>query len=94
MCPANSDCAIAIPTATFSWAFSSPDRIADGQAYAAAMIKKKPWFEGFVQRHFEFDGSAVHARVGGREDAPPLMLVHGFPQTHAMWQRVASSSTR
>ena len=55
------------------------------------MIAKKPWFEGFEQRQFEFDGSAVHARVGGREDAPPLMLVHGFPQTHVMWQRVAQT---
>ena len=47
------------------------------------------WFEGFEARDFDVDGVRVHARVGGREGAPPLLLLHGFPQTHAMWHRVA-----
>lgn len=29
------------------------------------------------------------ARAGGPADAPPLLLLHGFPQTHAMWHRIA-----
>jgi haloacetate dehalogenase len=29
----------------------------------------------------------VHARVGG--DGPPLLLLHGYPQTHLMWHAVA-----
>ena len=29
----------------------------------------------------------VHARVGG--SGPPVLLLHGFPQTHVMWHRVA-----
>lgn len=29
----------------------------------------------------------IFARVGG--GGPPLLLLHGFPQTHAMWHRVA-----
>jgi haloacetate dehalogenase len=29
----------------------------------------------------------VHAEVGG--DGPPVLLLHGFPQTHVMWHRVA-----
>jgi haloacetate dehalogenase len=28
-------------------------------------------------------------RTGGTAGAPPLLLLHGFPQTHVMWQRVA-----
>lgn len=28
----------------------------------------------------------VHARTGG--DGPPVLLLHGFPQTHAMWHAV------
>jgi haloacetate dehalogenase len=47
------------------------------------------WFEGFEARDFDLDGARVHARIGGREGAPPLLLLHGFPQTHAMWHRVA-----
>jgi haloacetate dehalogenase len=29
----------------------------------------------------------VHARVGG--SGPPVLLLHGYPQTHAIWHRVA-----
>lgn len=32
-------------------------------------------------------GVSIHARVGG--DGPPLLMLHGHPQTHAMWHRVA-----
>ena len=47
------------------------------------------WFQGFEARHFDLAGTRIHARIGGRPDAPPLLLVHGFPQTHVMWHRVA-----
>lgn len=47
------------------------------------------WFEGFSARQFEVPGASIHARVGGKADGPPLLLLHGFPQTHAMWHRVA-----
>jgi haloacetate dehalogenase len=53
------------------------------------MSSDSPWFEGFEARDFELDGTRIHARLGGRSDAPPLLLVHGFPQTHVMWHRVA-----
>lgn len=47
------------------------------------------WFEGFEAGWHRLGDVTLHARVGGRPDAPPLLLLHGFPQTHAMWQRVA-----
>ena len=47
------------------------------------------WFEGFASRRVQVGGIAVHTRIGGRDDAPPLVLLHGFPQTGAMWHRVA-----
>jgi haloacetate dehalogenase len=33
------------------------------------------------------DGVQIHALVGG--EGPPLLLLHGHPQTHAIWHRVA-----
>jgi haloacetate dehalogenase len=33
------------------------------------------------------EGVEIFARIGG--SGPPLLLIHGFPQTHAMWHRVA-----
>ena len=47
------------------------------------------WFDGFAAGHYEVDGIRVFARTGGRAGAPPLLLLHGFPQSHAMWHRVA-----
>jgi len=46
------------------------------------------WFEGFDTRHVVTTGAEVCLRTGGDPDAPPLLLLHGFPQTHVMWQRV------
>jgi haloacetate dehalogenase len=47
------------------------------------------WFEGFDARHHEVNGIRVFARTGGRRDGPPLLMLHGFPQTHVLWHRVA-----
>jgi len=49
------------------------------------------WFEGFESRRFEVNGVQIHARVPTtpRGSKPALLLLHGFPQTHALWQRVA-----
>ncbi len=53
------------------------------------MDENKPWFDGFEARDVVLDGMRIHCRIGGAAGAPPLLLVHGFPQTHAMWHRVA-----
>jgi haloacetate dehalogenase len=47
------------------------------------------WFDGFTEADHEIDGIRIHARTGGRADGPPLVLLHGFPQTHVLWHRVA-----
>lgn len=49
------------------------------------------WFEGFDARQFDLPGTQLFARVGGRRDKPALLLLHGFPQTHALWHRVAQA---
>ena len=46
-------------------------------------------FEGFKTARLETSGGAVFARIGG--DGPPLLLLHGFPQTHLMWADVAAA---
>jgi haloacetate dehalogenase len=48
------------------------------------------WFDGFEPRRFEVNGVQIHARVPAtaRGSKPALLLVHGFPQTHALWHRV------
>ncbi|MEM0908030.1 MAG: alpha/beta hydrolase [Pseudomonadota bacterium] len=44
-------------------------------------------FQGFDETLVDVDGHAILARVGGA--GPPLLLVHGYPQSSAMWHRVA-----
>ena len=45
------------------------------------------FFEGFTLETRLVDGMAVRFRRGG--SGPPLLLLHGNPQTHAMWHLVA-----
>lgn len=52
-------------------------------------MNETPWFDGFLSRPFETTGARLQVRTGGRPDAPALVLLHGFPQTHVMWHRVA-----
>jgi haloacetate dehalogenase len=47
------------------------------------------WFEGFETTTVTLGTVELHARFGGRSSAPPVLLLHGYPQTHAMWHRVA-----
>lgn len=44
-------------------------------------------FEGFRIERFVVDGAELNCRVGGSGLA--LLLLHGHPQSHVMWHRVA-----
>ncbi|GAB4363604.1 MAG: alpha/beta hydrolase [Kiloniellaceae bacterium] len=44
-------------------------------------------FEGFEQRRVAVSGTEINLRLGGR--GPALLLLHGYPQTHVMWHRIA-----
>jgi len=49
------------------------------------------WFEGFETHPLHVNGVEIFARVptAPRDARPALLLLHGFPQTHVMWHRVA-----
>ena len=34
-------------------------------------------------------GVRINTLVGGNESGPPVLLLHGYPQTHVMWHHVA-----
>ena len=44
-------------------------------------------FPGFTPRRIATSGTEINLIVGG--SGPPLLLLHGYPQTHAMWHRIA-----
>jgi haloacetate dehalogenase len=43
-------------------------------------------FPGFDSGVVEANGVWINFRIGGA--GPPVLLLHGYPQTHAMWHRV------
>ena len=44
-------------------------------------------FEGFERVRVEREGATIEGVRGG--EGPPVLLLHGYPQTHAMWHLVA-----
>lgn len=46
----------------------------------------------FDVRQWDINGTRIHARVARGAPSPPrppLVMLHGFPQTHVTWRRVA-----
>ena len=43
--------------------------------------------DGFEERRIDTEEVTIHAEIGG--EGPPLLLLHGYPQTLAMWRRIA-----
>jgi hypothetical protein len=46
-----------------------------------------PFFPGFRSHSVDCLGASIHAVVGG--NGPPLLLLHGAPQSHIMWREIA-----
>ena len=49
-------------------------------------------FPGFKRRRIRTGGAAINLVHGG--EGPPLLLLHGYPQTLAIWHRIAPELAR
>lgn len=49
-------------------------------------------FLDFTVQKIRLADVALHTRIGG--SGPPLLLLHGYPQTHVMWHKVAPMLAR
>jgi haloacetate dehalogenase len=45
------------------------------------------FFPGFRRQTVQTGGAAINVLVGG--DGPPVLLLHGYPQTHVEWRKIA-----
>ena len=62
---------------------ASPMRV----AHNGAMPPDHPLFPGFRHERLRGNGTEIDAVIGGK--GPALLLLHGYPQTHAIWHKVA-----
>ena len=44
-------------------------------------------FEEFTRTRVDADGVSINLRYGG--SGAPVLLLHGYPQTHVMWHKIA-----
>ncbi len=49
-------------------------------------------FDGFERRRIATSGAEINLVRGGQ--GPPLLLLHGYPQTHVCWHKVVSELAR
>lgn len=49
-------------------------------------------YPGFAERRISSGDVTIYARVGG--SGPPLLLLHGYPQTNVCWHKVAPELAR
>lgn len=49
-------------------------------------------YPGFSEQRHTVGDATIYARSGG--SGPPLLLLHGYPQTHACWHRIAPELAR
>src|SRR3954454_15872778 len=53
----------------------------------ATELSRNRLFPGFERIQLEVNGTTINAVRAGA--GPPVLLLHGYPQTHVMWHRVA-----
>jgi haloacetate dehalogenase len=65
--------------------FSSPLSAAPAEPQGAD--SRNDFFEGFKREQIRTTGATINLVHGGK--GSPLLLLHGIPETHVLWRKVA-----
>ena len=49
-------------------------------------------FKGFKKKFVKVNKGKIFCRLGGK--GPPLLLLHGYPQTHIMWHKIVNDLSK
>ncbi len=61
----------------------------DARAEAAPDAQRQPFFAGFKAERIETSGATINTVYGGNRNGAPVLLLHGIPETHVLWRKVA-----
>ena len=61
----------------------------DASAATETGIQHEEFFEGFKTERIETSGAAINTVYGDNRNGSPLLLLHGIPETHVLWRKVA-----
>jgi haloacetate dehalogenase len=56
---------------------------------ASPQQPREEFFKGFQTEEIKTSGTTIHTVYGGNRNGPPLLLLHGIPETHVLWRKVA-----
>jgi len=54
-----------------------------------AQKPRAEFFEGFKREQIKTSGATINTVFGGNDKGSPLLLLHGIPETHVLWHKVA-----
>ena len=55
----------------------------------AADTQRGDFFKGFKTEQIKTSGATIKTVYGGNRSRSPLLLLHGIPETHVLWRKVA-----
>ena len=55
----------------------------------AADTQRADFFKGFKAEQIKTSGATIKTVYGGKRNRSPLLLLHGIPETHVLWRKVA-----
>jgi haloacetate dehalogenase len=58
------------------------------------MIDHNSLFTGFTTEQIKTPGATIHTVHGGNSNGSPVLLLHGIPETHVLWRKVAPQLAR
>ncbi len=57
--------------------------------FEAADESGAQFFQGFKREQIKTSGATINTLYGGNSKGSPLLLLHGIPETHVLWRKVA-----
>jgi len=60
------------------------------RAEAKADTQRDGFFKGFKTEQIKTSGATIKTVYGGKRNRSPLLLLHGIPETHVLWRKVAT----